>query len=192
MYTKPKVKSNCTFVVQQMISSFGNQYHSWWAVSSTFYICSEQYFPSQWIYFYLSWSRHYYTIIISALLSRMGGAVWHYDGSELSSVISVLIQRSSRTSEVQVYCHCIQCVWETIATTKEHCYDCDILLEKLFFCTVRIYIHLFTHQCRTKWFLCSSSNRGNCLHSKLRKKRRAAFKRQPQLCMYVDSPCERI
>lgn len=46
--------------------------------------------------------RHYYTITISALVARMGGAVWHDDGFELSSAIRVLSQSSGGTSEVRV------------------------------------------------------------------------------------------
>lgn len=53
----------------------------------------------------------------------MEGAVWHYDGCEFSSAISVLTQHSSRTSEVQVYLSLNIDVWGTIASTKENCYD---------------------------------------------------------------------
>lgn len=53
----------------------------------------------------------------------MEGAVWHHDGCELSSAISVLTQHSSRTSEVQVYLSLNIDVWGTIARTKENCYD---------------------------------------------------------------------
>lgn len=168
MYTKPKVKNNCTFVVQQMISAFWKPIPFLMSCIKYILYLLRTVFSRSRIYFYLSWSRRYYTIIFPALLSRMGGAVWHYDGSELSSVISVLVQCWSRTSEVQVYCHCIWCVWETIASIKKNIVMIMTFCLKIFFFLYSQniqYIHFFHTSVQDKMVLWSSSNWGNCLLS---------------------------
>ncbi len=116
------------------------QYH-------VFYLLRADIFPAHWIYFYFSWGRHYYTTV-SALLDHMGGTVWHYDGCELSSAISVLTQHSGRTSEVQVHpvieYRCVRdhskykrtLLWSTLLEKKVQ--------------SVYIFIYLSTYKCMTK------------------------------------------
>lgn len=124
-------------------------------VSCTCCTCSEQvffFFPADWIYFYFFWGRHHYTMTISVLLGRMGGAVWHYDGCELSSAISVLTQRSSRTSDVQVYPVIEKRCVRDHANRKKNIFTINTAWrseEKVQ--SMYVFIYFSTHQCMTKW-----------------------------------------
>lgn len=145
VHSHAKVESNCTFVELQITSASGDQYQylSWWTVSCILPVQSRFFFQ---LTGYISTSPEADT---TTQLFQPCLAVWEVQSGIMMAVSSVqqLVCSLNAAVEPVRYKYTLPLnidVRETIASTKEHCYD-QHCLEKSTVC-----IYISTHQCMTK------------------------------------------